>query len=67
MTDKKRPGAVVGNAIVWAAMMIATALLTEGAAHGSTLTMLFVIAWFATHTLITGKSATGAGCARKST
>ena len=52
----------IANALVWAATMIATALLTESTNGTQTLILLMIAGWFTTHNLI-GDSAE---CANRS-
>lgn len=56
MTHKKQTTPVITNAIIWAAMMIATALLMGDAdsAKSGTLLMLQIAAWFTVHHSLTG-------------
>lgn len=52
MSETTVKGKLVGNAIVWAATMIAASLITKGQEGSETLMMLFIAGWFATNGLI---------------
>lgn len=64
MTEQNNSRAVIANAIIWAAVMIATSLIISDAFADSTgrekesLMLIFIMGWFATNAAITsnGKS-----------
>lgn len=51
MTAKKKR---IGNAIVWSAIMIASALILKGQESYQVLMFLYIAGWFATNSLIEG-------------
>lgn len=53
MNIRKLLNPVIGNAIIWAAIIIATSLLTDESEQGNTLMMLLLAGWFATQSFIT--------------
>lgn len=54
MTETTVKRKIVGNALIWAAMMIASAILFKGQDGAKTLLLLFIAGWFATNSLIAG-------------
>lgn len=60
MSDQKQSRPIVANAIIWAAIMIATSLILSGATPESIsdkkefLMILFIGGWFASHTAVVG-------------
>ena len=54
----------IGNALIWAAMMIAAALLMRGAENTGMLILLMTIGWFTSNGLIDADVAPGR-CAGK--
>ena len=58
MTNGKKTNPVIGNAIIWASLMIATSLILAGAAdveagQKSTIMILQIAGWFATNQMLT--------------
>ena len=54
MSNKGNGRRVVGNALIWAAMIIASALLFDGREGGETMMMLLIVGWLASQPLIAG-------------
>ncbi len=48
-------GGHVGNAIVWAAVMLASAIVVRGTEASGDLLIILIAGWFASSTLIAGK------------
>jgi len=64
MKNQKKTKPLIGNAIIWAAMMIAVGLLTKGNENSQFLIVLMIAGWFATQSLIVGpKALMAAECA----
>ncbi len=63
MSDKSNRRRAVGNALIWAAMIIASALLFDGREGGETMTMLLVIGWLVSQPLIGGGPSVREECA----
>ena len=53
MTETTVKSKVIGNALIWAAMMIASSLLIGAHENSQTLMLLFIAGWFATNGLVT--------------
>jgi len=58
MRIRKILNLVIANALIWAAIIIATSLLTGDSEQGSTLMLILLAGWFATQSLITGSPET---------
>ena len=55
---------LVGNAIIWAAVMIAVSLLTKGNENSQFINLLMILGWFSTQSMIQSpKAAMAAECA----
>ena len=48
-------GGHVGNAVVWAAVMLASAIVTRGTEASGDLLIILIAGWFASSTLFVGK------------
>lgn len=64
MNKKKNGKLLIGNAIIWAAMMIAVSLLTKGSENSQLINLLMILGWFSTQSLmVSPKEAVAADCA----
>lgn len=52
---KSSPAAPVGNAIIWAAVMLASAMVTRGTEASGDLLIVLIAGWFASSLLFVGK------------
>ena len=53
MKTRKTLEPVIANAIIWAAIIIASSLLTGESGPGETMPLLLIAGWFATQGLVT--------------
>ena len=64
MKNQKNGKILIGNAIIWAAMMIAVSLLTKGNENSQFISLLMILGWFSTQSLmVSPKEAAAADCA----
>ena len=49
---KSSPAAPVGNAIIWAAVMLASAMVTRGSEGAGDLLLILMAGWFASSVLL---------------
>lgn len=64
MNNQKNGKLLIGNAIIWAAIMIAVSLLTKGNENSQFINLLMIVGWFSTQSLmVSPKEAMAADCA----
>ena len=64
MSNQKNGKILIGNAIIWAAVMIAVSLLTKGHENSQFISLLMILGWFSTQSLmLSPKKALAAECA----
>lgn len=63
MTDKETKQKSTANAIIWAAMMLATALVVKDGNNSSAMIAILIAGWLASAQLLVGKNALKSECA----
>jgi len=64
MNTHKNAKLLIGNAVIWAALMIAISLLVKGNENSQFINLLMILGWFSAQSLIVSpKEAAAADCA----
>ena len=64
MNETKNNRSIIANAVIWAAMIIAAALVMDGGNQAQTMMLVLIGGWFASHSLFSNsKQALRAECA----